>query len=577
MAVETQLAGLAACCDQMASALAASQASTSALLADTEALRAELAANARRGALVADFLEKYQLTPAEVSALREGDVASDPFFDALQRVAAIHANCRALLRRHHQRAGLELMDAMALYQEGAYERLCRWVQAQCRTLGEADVPEVSPPLARATAALRARPLLHRYAAEEAANARHSALFGRFISALTRGGPGGVPRPMEVHAHDPRRYIGDMCAWLHQACAGERELVVALLGDAAADEGGGAEPAPAAVAGEEAAAEEGAAAGAAQQVADAAWVLDRIFEGVCRPFKVRVEAALAGVPPGALLLSFQLSALLSFYAATLAGVVGRASVLTAAVAECHGAALAALHAQLAARKERLARFPPAPGADATPAPPFAEAAARACELLDAADTAIEAGAVDFAPIMALLLDPLVEAAQHGAALAASAADAPLWAGSAYVVNCLQVLAGALAGRQLAADRLAALEEAIEAQMTTLVAAEAGRILADCGLAGMVELAAARLADPGPALAPGAAGPALEALYARLTASAALGDFRQLQASRARADASRRVATALADAYERVYDAVRAAHPGAALRYPVSQVRTVCEGL
>jgi hypothetical protein len=470
------------------------------------------------------------------------------------------------------------MDAMALYQEGAYERLCRWVQAQCRALGEADVPEVTPPLARATAALRARPLLHRYAAEEAANARHHALFGRFISALTRGGPGGVPRPMEVHAHDPRRYIGDMCAWLHQACAGERELVLALLGDASED---GSEPQAEQHPG--AAAEEGhdgaTAASHQQQLADAAWVLDRIFEGVCRPFKVRVEAALAGVPPGALLLSFQLNALLSFYAATLATVAGRVSVLTVAVSECHSAALSALFAQLASRKERLARFPPAPGPDAAPPPPFAEAAARMTELLDAADTAIEAGSVELDPILAALLDPLVEAAQHGAALVAAGADASCpWAGSAYMVNCASVLCAALTARPLAAQRAAALEEAVETHMVTLVAAEAGRVLADCGLAGMVELAAARLADPGPALAPGAAGPALEALYARLTASAApLGDFRQLQAPRARADAARRVATALAGAYERVHDAVMAAHPGAALRYPVAQVRTVCEGL
>jgi hypothetical protein len=468
------------------------------------------------------------------------------------------------------------MDAMALYQEGAYERLCRWVQAQCRALGEADVPEVTPPLARTTTALRARPLLHRYAAEEAANARHHALFGRFISALTRGGPGGVPRPMEVHAHDPRRYIGDMCAWLHQACAGERELVLALLGDAA-EEGGAQQEEHHSTA----AAEDGttAASQQQQQLADAAWVLDRIFEGVCRPFKVRVEAALAGVPPGALLLSFQLNALLSFYAATLATVAGRASVLTVAIMECHSAALSALFAQLASRKERLARFPPAPGPDAAPPPPFAEAAARMTELLDAADTAIEAGNVEFDPILASLLEPLIEAAQHGAALVAAGADASCpWAGSAYMVNCMSVLCASLTARPLAAQRAAVLEEAAETHMATLVAAEAGRVLADCGLAGMVELAAARLADPGPALAPGAAGPALEALYARLTASAApLGDFRQLQAPRARADAARRVATALAGAYERVHDAVMAAHPGAALRYPVAQVRTVCDGL
>jgi Conserved oligomeric complex COG6 len=40
-------------------------------------------------------------------------------------VRLIHGNCRALLRGTHQRAGLELMDAMALHQEAAYERLCR--------------------------------------------------------------------------------------------------------------------------------------------------------------------------------------------------------------------------------------------------------------------------------------------------------------------------------------------------------------------------------------------------------------------------------------------------------------------
>lgn len=50
---------------------------------------------------------------------------------------------------------------------------------------------------------------------QVANMRHNALFRRFISALTRGGPGGMPRPIEVHAHDPLRYVGDMLGWLHQ--------------------------------------------------------------------------------------------------------------------------------------------------------------------------------------------------------------------------------------------------------------------------------------------------------------------------------------------------------------------------
>jgi hypothetical protein len=80
-------------------------------------------------------------------------------------------------------------------------------------------------------ALRRRPTLFRYCVEEVSRARHNALFRRFIGALTRGGPGGVPRPIEAHASDPKRYVSDMLGWLHQAAAGEKELVAALLGDA----------------------------------------------------------------------------------------------------------------------------------------------------------------------------------------------------------------------------------------------------------------------------------------------------------------------------------------------------------
>lgn len=58
--------------------------------------------------------------------------------------------------------------------------------------------------------------------------RQSFLLQSFIEALTRGGPSGLPRPIELHAHDPTRYVGDMLAWVHQATAGEREFLDALF-------------------------------------------------------------------------------------------------------------------------------------------------------------------------------------------------------------------------------------------------------------------------------------------------------------------------------------------------------------
>jgi len=40
---------------------------------------------------------------------------------------------------------------------------------------------------------------------------------------------GMPRPIDLQAHEPRRYVGDMAAWIHQAVASEDELINTLLG------------------------------------------------------------------------------------------------------------------------------------------------------------------------------------------------------------------------------------------------------------------------------------------------------------------------------------------------------------
>lgn len=58
--------------------------------------------------------------------------------------------------------------------------------------------------------------------------RQTTLLSSFIIALTRGGPSGLPRPIELHAHDPIRYVGDMLAWVHQSIAAEQEFLEGLF-------------------------------------------------------------------------------------------------------------------------------------------------------------------------------------------------------------------------------------------------------------------------------------------------------------------------------------------------------------
>lgn len=49
----------------------------------------------------------------------------------------------------------------------------------------------------------------RYTLDEFGTARRCAVVRGFIDALTRGGPGGTPRPIEMHSHDPLRYISEV--------------------------------------------------------------------------------------------------------------------------------------------------------------------------------------------------------------------------------------------------------------------------------------------------------------------------------------------------------------------------------
>ena len=99
------------------------------------------------------------------------------------------------------------------------------------------------------------------------------LLCRFIAALTRGGPNGMPRPIEMNAHDPRRYLGDMLAWVHQALASERELLISLFGQ------------------DNQSRTSGSHADSPSDVPSSSALLDKVLEGVCRPLKVSIHALL----------------------------------------------------------------------------------------------------------------------------------------------------------------------------------------------------------------------------------------------------------------------------------------------
>lgn len=97
----------------------------------------------------------------------------------------------------------------------------------------------------------------------------------------------------------------LCFFLYlQALASERELVLVLLDpDAVVDTGPTARRFSNAF-----------ESNSGKTETDLMFVLDRIFEGVCRPFKVRVEQVLQSQP--SIMISYKLTNNLEFYSYTV---------------------------------------------------------------------------------------------------------------------------------------------------------------------------------------------------------------------------------------------------------------------
>ncbi|KAL3330743.1 hypothetical protein AABB24_034523 [Solanum stoloniferum] len=509
------------------------------------------------------------------------------------------------------------MDMMAMYQEGAYERLCRWVQTECRRLGDVDNPEVGELLRTAVRCLKERPVLFKYCAEEVANMRHNALFRRFISALTRGGPGGLPRPIEVHAHDPLRYVGDMLGWLHQALASERELVLALLDPDASDTRPTSHNYSKRVDSE-----------SEKTESDLTFVLDRIFEGVCRPFKVRVEQVLHSQPN--LIISYKLSNTLEFYFYTISDLLGIETSLCNTLLVLKEAAQKTFFDILKGRGEKLLRYPPLVAVDLSPPPALREGVSVLLEIIQTHDSMMFPASgkkPDFDPVISALLDPIIQMCEQAAeahkskgsmhssrrnritsdpsqhrrssvdALLDGSNSAPLPQTSEtpakiFLINCLCAIQQPLLGHEVASGYVKKLGVMIDNHINALVEKEVEAILRRSGLLTKMShfrksleinessnsIARTPLAEQEDT-SPVSVAESLKVLFGLILGSeTAIPEFEQMQVPRLRSETSVQVARSLAEAYELIYRAIMDPEngytdPKSLARHPPDQIRTI----
>uniref|UniRef100_A0A8C0UB79 Conserved oligomeric Golgi complex subunit 6 n=1 Tax=Cyanistes caeruleus TaxID=156563 RepID=A0A8C0UB79_CYACU len=159
--INEDVQAMSSCCEDMSSRLKAAKEQTQDLIVKTTKLQAENQRLEMKAQVADAFIAKFQLTPDEMNLLRgtKDEPITEDFFKALRRVKQIHDDVKILLRTNQQRAGLEIMEQMALLQETSYERLYRWTQNECRTLTQESC-DISPVLAQAMEALQDRPVLY---------------------------------------------------------------------------------------------------------------------------------------------------------------------------------------------------------------------------------------------------------------------------------------------------------------------------------------------------------------------------------------------------------------------------------
>uniref|UniRef100_A0AAZ3PCN1 Conserved oligomeric Golgi complex subunit 6 n=1 Tax=Oncorhynchus tshawytscha TaxID=74940 RepID=A0AAZ3PCN1_ONCTS len=449
--VHEDVQAMSTCCEEMTSRLKAAKDQTQDLIVKTNKLQGENHRLEVRSQVAQAFLSKFQLSSEEMDTLRgvrDAPVTED-FFKALSRVKNIHEDVRILLRTNQQTAGLGIMEQMAVLQETSYEQLYRWTQNECRGLTQESC-DISPVLSQAMEALQDRPVLYKYTLDEFGTARRCVVVRGFIDALTRGGPGGTPRPIEMHSHDPMRYVGDMLAWLHQATASEKEHLEALLKQVTAR-----------------------APGVDETMQE---VVGHITEGVCRPLKVRLEQGILA-EPGSVLL-YKLSNLLKFYHHTISCIVGTSvASLLMTIEEMHILSKKMFFNSLSLHASRLMDKVELPPPDLGPTSSLTQTLALLREVLASHDSSVvplDARQADFAQVLSCILDPLLQLCTVSASNLGTADMAT------YMVNSLYVMKTTLALFEFTDKRLEMLEFQIEAHLDTLINEQASFVLTRAGL-------------------------------------------------------------------------------------------------
>jgi len=178
------------------------------------------------------FNSHFIISDSESTILTStAEPVNEEFFHTVTRVKKIHHDCQVLLGTEDQRLGLEVLEQSSKQLNAAFQKLYRWIHREFKTL-DLENPQINTSIRRSLRVLAERPTLFQSCLDFFAEAREQILSDYFYTALTgsTSDTQSMPstKPIEFHAHDPLRYVGDMLAWAHSATVSEREALEVLF-------------------------------------------------------------------------------------------------------------------------------------------------------------------------------------------------------------------------------------------------------------------------------------------------------------------------------------------------------------
>ena len=201
-------------CIEMQKKLETSEKKTRAFTEVTISLRKRREEKIEREKLMRSFLDQFELSDRQIETLYSVPVyqgGGKDFFEALDVVRKIRKDCQRLLTTQYQKVGQGVLESISLHENKALERLFEWTKTRMYASFTSSKPIVDPYLERAVKTLCSIRSYRKLCTDLLAQTRMQAVEIMFDRALKIGG--NNVHPIEMHAHEPERYAGDMLAWV----------------------------------------------------------------------------------------------------------------------------------------------------------------------------------------------------------------------------------------------------------------------------------------------------------------------------------------------------------------------------